>query len=379
MDVIIGTLAGEEGKTKLLSYQLKTSQRYTQVIRPTSNAKTYRTQQCAPIYNWDMAYYDSNAIYTFRELSVGLLAPHINLLLGDEVRINPYSLLAEMHNNMEQGLTHLDTRILISERAILDLNKNETKNLRLCEIYNHPNQKELLEKHYGIEECAQLIPALQRIQTMTTNITALLTSTYNTTLVDVTQAQAGMPYDTVSTICTKLKIPIHLIRHVYGVVKAYSTFIKPIPGCMEMKNSNVNLLRQKEKNKNCTNLKFGWLNIPLIKEAIRINNITRLMLNKIEALDEFEEIKILISYTLRNQTYDNQDWQLKEHSQLKANYIILPGWKESTQGKQIECELPIHARMFIKIVEQLLGKPICWIGTGPQDCDMINTKICGWN
>jgi adenylosuccinate synthase len=52
-------------------------------------------------------------------------------------------------------------------------------------------------------------------------------------------------------------------------------------------------------------------------------------------------------------------------------YKTFEGWQTKTTGCQKWDELPERAREYVKYIEDEVGVPVKWIGTGPRREDMI--------
>ncbi|KFD59244.1 hypothetical protein M514_14268 [Trichuris suis] len=53
-------------------------------------------------------------------------------------------------------------------------------------------------------------------------------------------------------------------------------------------------------------------------------------------------------------------------AQVEVVYEVLPGWKESIQNITQFDQLPLNARKYVQRIEELVGVPIVWIGTGKE-------------
>jgi len=104
----------------------------------------------------------------------------------------------------------------------------------------------------------------------------------------------------------------------------------------------------------------GWLDIPLLKYAIEINNATGLVMTKLDVLDGLKKIKVCTHYLGKKEIpFD------LSRTKVKCVYKNFPVWK----GKLSDCgnKLPKEALTYIKFLEKTLGVPIIYIGTGPEE------------
>ena len=112
----------------------------------------------------------------------------------------------------------------------------------------------------------------------------------------------------------------------------------------------------------------GWLDIPLMRYAININNATDLVLTKLDVFNGFKEIKVCTDYLVDGKKTNEIPFDL---SRLKAKpvYRSFPIWrgKLSDYGKR----LPKEAFSYVKFLEETLGVKIIYVGTGPEEHHVI--------
>ncbi len=108
----------------------------------------------------------------------------------------------------------------------------------------------------------------------------------------------------------------------------------------------------------------GWLDIPLVKYAIDINNATELVLTKLDVLDGFKNIKVCTEYIVNGKKTTKIPFDLLR-ARIKCVYKTFPIWKGklSDQGNR----LPKEAINYIKYLEKTLGAKIIYVGTGPEE------------
>ncbi|MCB1107186.1 MAG: adenylosuccinate synthase [Chlamydiia bacterium] len=159
----------------------------------------------------------------------------------------------------------------------------------------------------------------------------------------------------------------HAIGRTIGVMKAYTTRVGNGPFPTEFNPEEVKrfLPPQSAREMGTTTgrqRRIGWLDIPLLKEAIRLNGATSLALTKIDILDTLDFIKICVDY--ENRPYlptFHEDWE-----DLKCSFETFSGWKESTKEiKKVE-EFPKNVRIFVNRIETLLDCPIEILSYGPE-------------
>ncbi|KAI9835647.1 MAG: hypothetical protein M1838_005237, partial [Thelocarpon superellum] len=116
----------------------------------------------------------------------------------------------------------------------------------------------------------------------------------------------------------------------------------------------------------------------LIRTLVR----PRLNLTKLDILDTFSELRIATSYTGpasappsssgASQPLESFPASLPLLSQATVNYATLPGWNTSTTGAKRFADLPVRAQEYVKFIEDFVGVPVRFIGTGPGREAMID-------
>ncbi|MEM0285695.1 MAG: adenylosuccinate synthase [Candidatus Methanomethyliaceae archaeon] len=156
---------------------------------------------------------------------------------------------------------------------------------------------------------------------------------------------------------------------VIGIIKAYTTRVGGGPFPTELKNDIEEYLRTEGNEYGSTTgrpRRCGWLDLILVKTAIRLNSIKALALTKLDVLSGLEKIKICIGYEYQGQKIDYLPSSILEIDNLKPIYKELPGWKKNIKNVKKFEELPEETKLYIKTIEEYLGIPFYLISTGPE-------------
>jgi adenylosuccinate synthase len=110
----------------------------------------------------------------------------------------------------------------------------------------------------------------------------------------------------------------------------------------------------------------GWLDLVMLKHAVRLNTCTELALTKLDILSPLEELKVCVGYVGEDGTrYDHVPYHQSVIHKVKPVYETLPGWGvEIEKVGRIE-ELPPEARAYVKFVEDFAGVHVGIVGVGP--------------
>ena len=154
------------------------------------------------------------------------------------------------------------------------------------------------------------------------------------------------------------------IDHILGVAKAYVTRVGEGPFPSEIQGPAQEQVRElggefgtvTGRERRC-----GWLDLPALRFAVRVNGITSLALTKLDVLSTFAEIPICVRYVLPDgsETDDFPAHQSDFHH-CRPVWETLPGWEHELD----ETELPPAAAAYVRFVEEALGVPVSLVGTG---------------
>ncbi|XBC43082.1 MAG: adenylosuccinate synthase [Buchnera aphidicola (Kaburagia rhusicola ensigallis)] len=172
--------------------------------------------------------------------------------------------------------------------------------------------------------------------------------------------------------------PSH-IKHVFGVVKSYSTRVGNGPFPTEFFGDLDAYFCKKGNEFGSTTgrkRRIGWLDTVLLKRSININSLSNLCLTKLDVLDDLREIKVCIGYKNREGfEHDKIPCCYKDWQAITPIYETMKGWNDKTLGITNFDSLPILAKNFIFRIEEILGVSINIISTGPNRNDTIFRNI----
>ena len=117
----------------------------------------------------------------------------------------------------------------------------------------------------------------------------------------------------------------------------------------------------------------GWLDAVQLAAASRVSGFTHINLTKLDVLSGMKEIKIATKYMLRGEEIYNIPLTEQDQADMEVVYESFPGWDEDISKCKSFEELPENAQKYIKIIEDMTGCPVTYIGVGP-DRDELITK-----
>ena len=164
-------------------------------------------------------------------------------------------------------------------------------------------------------------------------------------------------------------VPPTSIDHILGVCKAYTTRVGEGPFPTELTGPEGELIREKGGEFGATTgrpRRCGWFDAVIVKRAVALSGVRGLAVMKLDVLDEFETLGVCVQYKMGKKLSTQPPVSLKGWVTCEPVYEQVPGWKTSTKGITRFEDLPVNARKYLQILEQLVGVPIDIISTGPE-------------
>ncbi len=169
--------------------------------------------------------------------------------------------------------------------------------------------------------------------------------------------------------CTGTGVGPTKISEVIGVSKAYTTRVGEGPFPTELKNEMGQRIQKVGREFGATTgrpRRTGWLDIPVLRDAIRLSGITGIALTKMDVLNQFETIPICTAYEYRGQRLEEVPSQIKVLQECKPVYETLPGWQtELRQVRKFE-DLPRNARAYVERIEALVEAEVVLVSVSER-------------
>jgi adenylosuccinate synthase len=161
------------------------------------------------------------------------------------------------------------------------------------------------------------------------------------------------------------------ITAVNGVTKAYTTRVGLGPFPTEIDGHIAHYIREVGKEYGTTTgrpRRIGWLDVPQLKAAIRMNGLTSFTMTKLDTLSGVHPIKVCVAYKLNGKRVT--EFPVSRRGQLEAEpvYESFPGFSGDLKGIRKFDKLPLGARRYVLAVQKMLGVPIAIVSIG-QDRD----------
>ena len=169
-------------------------------------------------------------------------------------------------------------------------------------------------------------------------------------------------------VCTGSGIGPTKIDRVIGITKAYTTRVGSGPFPTEPTDETGEQLRKAGAEFGATTgrpRRCGWLDAVLLREAVTVNGLTDLAINKLDILSGFDEIKICTAYDIDGKVTEDFPMTLAEAERAKPVYETMPGWSEDVRGLTSIEQFPDNARRYIERIEALAEIPAALLSVGP--------------
>lgn len=169
--------------------------------------------------------------------------------------------------------------------------------------------------------------------------------------------------------CVGAGIGPQKIDKVIGVTKAYITRVGEGPFITELNDEVGEFLRERGGEFGTTTgrpRRCGWLDLVVLKYAVRVNGLTSICFTKVDVLDGLKSIKVCTKYKTPDGYLEEFPLDLDTFSKCEPVYEELPGWDDDTSGITAWEELPKNAKNYISFVSKFVGVDIKMISVGTR-------------
>ncbi len=418
--VVVGTQWGDEGKGKITNYL---SQKADVVVRYQGGDNAGHSIE-----------FDGKR-YALHVIPSGVFNPKIKNVLGNGVVINPKTFLSEVKHLKEEGFNC--NNLYISDRAhvIFDYNReldglNEmelgvhkigttkkgigptyTDKMARCGIrmgdfvsndFEKMYKQMLIIKNEQIERQKgtpfDIEKSYQEYQKIADEIKPYVTDTIELLNEEVKKgkkllfegAQGALldidfgtyPYVTSSNpsgggVSIGSGVGPTYIKEIIGVAKSYSTRVGEGAFPTEFEDDTAKRIREIAHEYGTTTKRprrIGWLDGVVLRYSSMINGLTGLSLMLLDVLSGIPTLKVCIAYQLDNQMLKTIPSRITDFERVKPIYKELPGWSEDISHVKSYEELPINAKKYIQLIEEITGIPVVIVSVGADASKTIVRK-----
>jgi len=115
----------------------------------------------------------------------------------------------------------------------------------------------------------------------------------------------------------------------------------------------------------------GWLDLVMLRHAVRLNSLSELALTKLDVLDTFDTVRVCTGYMVDGKPLSGYPDDIELLGKVTAKYVDMPGWKQPLRACRSFAEMPEAARRVVELVEQHIGIPVSIVGVGPERDDCV--------
>jgi adenylosuccinate synthase len=165
------------------------------------------------------------------------------------------------------------------------------------------------------------------------------------------------------------------ISSVLGITKAYATRVGSGPFPTELNDGDGQHLREVGAEFGSVTgrpRRTGWLDLPALRYAARVNGIDGLALTKLDVLTGLSRILVCVAYDTPEGRSDEFPIDLLDvPGAAKPVYEEMTGWSEKLDGVRVLDELPKAARTYVRFLEEAAKVPLYLLSVGPRRSETI--------
>jgi adenylosuccinate synthase len=167
------------------------------------------------------------------------------------------------------------------------------------------------------------------------------------------------------------------VNIVVGICKAYTTRVGEGPFPTELSceiGRQIQKIGQEFGATTGRPRRCGWLDIVLVRQAVRTSGITGLAITKLDVLTGLDKIKICVGYKSKSGKFTHAvPASAGLLAQCRPVYEEFDGWQEDIARAQSITELPANARKYLQRLEELAGARInlVSVGAGREETIMV--------
>ncbi len=156
---------------------------------------------------------------------------------------------------------------------------------------------------------------------------------------------------------------------VLGVVKAYTTRVGNGPFPTEQNNTIGVYLQTHGVERGTVSgrtRRCGWLDLPMLRYAVRLNGCTSLALTKLDVLSGMKKLRICTGYRRGKELFDEFPSEINRLPMCRPVYKELESWDENISLVQNITDFPKAARKYMEYLEKELDCPVRYVSVGRE-------------
>lgn len=368
--------------------------------------------------------------FIFHLIPSGILHPEKKCVIGNGVVIDPPSLLSEIDYIEKKGFK-VGTNLLIDERAhvtfsyhcaidsIIDRSRGKGRigttgrgigvtyrdkvsriGIRMIDLLDEETLREKLEISLGEKRdfyqgkinfnkiVNEYLSYGEKLSRYITDISLFLNQEIGAGKKVLFEGAQGTmldldfgtyPYVTASNsiagaVACGLGIGPTKIDKVLGITKAYTTRVGEGPFPTQFSPEFEEKMRLRGNEYGATTgrpRRCGWLDIVMLRYAVRVNGLHSLAITKLDVLDKLKEINICTAYRYQGKILREFPSLLKVVRECEPVYEKIDGWNSNISGIRDYNKLPTAAKNYLRRISELLNVRISIVSVGPTRKETI--------
>ncbi|MCY3786686.1 MAG: adenylosuccinate synthase [bacterium] len=167
--------------------------------------------------------------------------------------------------------------------------------------------------------------------------------------------------------------PRHIAR-VIGITKAYTTRVGsgPFPAEVAGPVADRLVMAGAEFGTNTgRRRRVGWLDLVMLRHAVRLNSLSELAITKLDVLDSLEAVKVCVAYEIDGRRSAAMPYHQSDVHRARPVLEELAGWCAPLGDVTRPSDLPAEAADYLRFVECEAGVPITLVGVGPRRRQLV--------
>ena len=168
-----------------------------------------------------------------------------------------------------------------------------------------------------------------------------------------------------------------MIDSVMGVAKAYTTRVGEGPFPTELFDQLGEKIRGTGGEYGSTTgrpRRVGWFDANIVRHSVRMSDIRKMTITKLDVLCGFDKIKVCVGYRLNGKFIETVPSNLDLLNRCEPVYEELDGWKTEIKGGKNLSDLPQNAQRYLRRLEELVGAKIGMVSVGSERNETLGVR-----
>lgn len=177
--------------------------------------------------------------------------------------------------------------------------------------------------------------------------------------------------------CTGAGVGPTRIQRVVGLVKAYCTRVGGGPFPTELNDELGERLRKVGDEFGSVTgrpRRTGWLDLPALRYAARINGLDRIAITKLDVLTGLPKLRVCVAY--ETPSGESQDFPTSDLERCKPVFRDYEPWNDDLAKAKSMGDLPRAAQEYVKMIEEAAGCDAMIVSVGSRrDETIVRSKV----